>query len=537
MLSLSNPLSPQRAAWYFKRDDYYLAEEGVWYGALSKDLDLSGPVKRDEFLSLLQGFSPKGEKLVASAGAKDIIGQDGRVKKHGHRSGIDLTFSAPKSVSILSYHDPEIREAFQAALRSMLDHIEHEFAYTQTKDKNRRVHAEKTGSLIFAAFEHNTSRELDPQLHCHCVLLNMTKDSKGTFKTVHNDPLFKNKMYLGQFFRNQLAAEMKRIGYKIEVTDRKKGFFEISGVGKEVMEAFSKRSQQVRREMKALRAIEFKNLPREKLVSWAREKIDAFSGHPDYETMLDKEVERLSTSEEKIYAAYGDAELAAIATTGSRSAKREVSREQVLSRIEETCSSLNTSLSELHRNSRNQKPRKEETVPAGEILKSTVDGITEGQSTFSKYQLIANAMKMGIGQYMFNDFETEFDASLARGDIVHLGTIETRASVKEVFSSKEMIAIEAEVMDLCRKFTGSSDIHIDPEHVDRFLDHTDKDLKMRSMLQTGEKDPEKAKVGSHKHCSPKISFCKIDILKVGAIEIDILKVCAIEISTLEVGAV
>ena len=168
------------------------------------------------------------------------LDEDGKVKKHGHRSGIDLTFSAPKSVSILSYHDSRVNEAFQAAVRVTLDHIEKEFAHTQTKDKQRKVHAEKTDKLLWATFEHGTSRELDPQLHCHCVCMNITKNSEGKLKTVHNDPLYKNKMYMGQFFRSQLAEELQKIGYAIDVTDRKKGFFEVRGVGEEIIQCIFK---------------------------------------------------------------------------------------------------------------------------------------------------------------------------------------------------------------------------------------------------------------------------------------------------------
>ena len=62
MLSLSKPLSPDHASWYFQRDDYFLAEEGAWYGSLAADFDLSGPIQRSDFLYLLQGFDINGEK-------------------------------------------------------------------------------------------------------------------------------------------------------------------------------------------------------------------------------------------------------------------------------------------------------------------------------------------------------------------------------------------------------------------------------------------------------------------------------------------
>jgi hypothetical protein len=51
MLSLSKPLSPERAAWYFERDNYYLTQEGEWYGKVAAGLNLSGRSKEGIFLN------------------------------------------------------------------------------------------------------------------------------------------------------------------------------------------------------------------------------------------------------------------------------------------------------------------------------------------------------------------------------------------------------------------------------------------------------------------------------------------------------
>lgn len=494
MLSISKPLSPDKAAWYFRKDDYYLAEAGVWHGSLAKELNLSGPIKREDFVALLNGFDRGGGKLVASAGAADILDENGKVKKHGHRSGIDLTFSAPKSVSILSYHDSRVNKAFQAAVRVTLDHIEKEFAHTQTKDNQRKVHAEKTDKLLWATFEHGISRELDPQLHCHCVCMNITKNSEGKLKTVHNDPLYKNKMYMGQFFRSQLAEEMKKIGYAIEVTDRKKGFFEVRGVGEEVIRAFSKRSQQVQAKVQELRELEYKDLPREHLILWVREDKREFKGTTDFEKIIAEETIRLSKSTEKVYENYGDAKLAEIAATGSREKKREVSKNTILELIEVTCASLNTSLSGIQKKAISERAMPKERSSAEELIVSAVEGLTEGQSTFSKHNLLTDAMKMGIGTHTYADFEKAFERLKARGEITVIGKVETQAGSKNIYSSKSMIAVESKVMEMCKTTKGTSNINVDRAATDQFIDHTDITLKMNVTLQIGEKDREKAEV-------------------------------------------
>lgn len=493
MLSMSKPLNPQRAAWYFERDNYYLTQEGEWYGRLSNEFGLSGVIQRDDFLKLLEGFDTNGDKLVASAGAKDILNADGSIRKNGHRSGIDLTFSAPKSVSILSYQDPRINEAFNKALHKTLDYIESEFAHTQTKDRAGVVHAEKTDSLLWSKFVHDTSRELDPQLHCHCVLMNLTKDQKGTFKTLHNDPLYKNKMFLGQHFRGQLAEEIKALGYKIDVSDRKKGFFEIKGVGENVIQAFSKRSAQVREEMKSLRKLQFKDLSNTNLTEWAKERKKQYINNPDYNEIINKETEYLSNCTDLVYANFSDSKLAAIATTKSRDSKKDVSREYVTSVIEATCNSLNTSLEELHIAALNiTNDKVQNNISAHDILKDVIIGITEGQSTFSKYGVINECLKFGIGTHTYENFEIEFNRMLKSGSIHLLGSIETKAGINNVFSSKEMIGIENSVVEMCKNSKGISNINVDSSITDEFISNTDINLKMKAALNINEKDPVKA---------------------------------------------
>lgn len=494
MLSISKPLSPERAAWYFESDNYYLEQPGEWYGKLAPELNLKGTIQNDDFLSHLQGFDREGNKLVASAGAKDVKDADGNVKKNGHRAGIDLTFSAPKSVSILSYADPNIQAAFKSALQSTLDHIEQEFSHTQTKDKQGKVHAEKTDKMLFSTFVHETSRELDPQLHCHCVCLNITQDSKGKLKTLHNDPLYKNKMYLGQYFRSQLANEIQKVGYQIEITDRKKGFFEVKGVGNDVIDVFSKRSKQVREELGELRKLEFKDLSNEHLETWAKQRTESYAHETNYESIVSNEVKRLSQSSEKVYSGFSDAKLAAIATTNSRVAKRDVTKEYVVSLIDKTCSALNTSLKDIQKAATKQSKSPIQEVSPRELLLDAVSGLTEGQSTFSKHVLIAEAMKMGVGLHTHKEFEKEFNSLIESGSIRLLAEIETKAGTKGVFSSKEMINIENSVMDMCKTTKGTSSINVDRDITSKFIDHTDITLKMEVTLQLGEKDPQKADV-------------------------------------------
>ena len=86
-----------------------------------------------------------------------------------------MTFSVPKSVSILALlgDDKRIFKAIEAATDKTLALIEHEQAKTRVK-RDGVIMTERTGQLIVAKFLHDLSRDGDPQLHTHCVVMNMT---------------------------------------------------------------------------------------------------------------------------------------------------------------------------------------------------------------------------------------------------------------------------------------------------------------------------------------------------------------------------
>src|SRR5262245_21420752 len=102
------------------REDYYLAggePPGAWWGKLAETFSLRGEVDRATLQSLLRGYYPSGRPLVQNAG------------KASFRPGFDLTFSAPKSVSVLwSQCDPttrrQIQQAQAAAVREALRYLE-----------------------------------------------------------------------------------------------------------------------------------------------------------------------------------------------------------------------------------------------------------------------------------------------------------------------------------------------------------------------------------------------------------------------------
>ena len=102
--------------------------------------------------------------------------------------------------------------------------------------------------MIVASYRHDTSRELDPQLHTHAVAANLTYDGvEGRWKALQASGLYDRRAYLTEVYRNALAREVRGLGYEIEPRRDSKGKdhgFEIRGVSNDLLERYSVRSAQ-----------------------------------------------------------------------------------------------------------------------------------------------------------------------------------------------------------------------------------------------------------------------------------------------------
>ncbi|VWX55212.1 MobF family relaxase [Novosphingobium sp. 9U] len=234
MHSIAPVGSAAGAAGYFAKDDYYTGEhaEGLsaWGGAGAKDLGRKGEVSKADFENVLNGKLPDGTVVNAS---------------ENRRAGLDLTFSAPKSVSVLALvtGDQRILVAQEKAVRAAMGMIESKYAEARDYSNGRKGEPVRTGNLVYATFQHDTSRKLDPQLHTHAVVAAITKTAQG-WKALWNGEIWKNNTVIGSAYHAALRAELEKIGYRTEITG-KHGQFEIQGVPKGVLETFSQRREDV----------------------------------------------------------------------------------------------------------------------------------------------------------------------------------------------------------------------------------------------------------------------------------------------------
>jgi conjugative relaxase-like TrwC/TraI family protein len=226
-------------------NDYYCEGEhvvGRWMGEGSKLLGLNDqPIggKDAAFEALRQNRMPDGGGRLTPRDDKD---------KNTVRF-FDFQCSAQKSVSIMAVtlQDRRLYEAHDRAAVKAFAELER-FAGFRTGGSNDRKTA-ISGNLCAAAFRHDASRALDPQIHTHFVVANATFDTdKKQWRALDTFEMFKAIRYAGKVYQNELALECRRLGYSIESVRNGRGIvegFEISGVSKEVRKLYSKRRAEI----------------------------------------------------------------------------------------------------------------------------------------------------------------------------------------------------------------------------------------------------------------------------------------------------
>ncbi len=248
MLSVVPLKSAKGAADYYAAAFNYYAGDAQalrWLGKGAERLGLTGVVEKEQMLALLEGKLPNGKVL--------------QNKKGEHRPGFDMTFSAPKSVSILIGlgADPELEIFHDRAVEKAIQMIEKEFAQARVVIEGK-VYFVNTKELIVAAFRQPSSRANDPNTHTHGVTMNITfTDEDGKARSLASDihgnfgvieQLQQHITYAGLLYRTELASSLKSARYTL--CDIGKGLFEIVGMPEEVLKAFSTRRNDIESKMK-----------------------------------------------------------------------------------------------------------------------------------------------------------------------------------------------------------------------------------------------------------------------------------------------
>jgi conjugative relaxase-like TrwC/TraI family protein len=228
-------------------EDYYLTggePPGKWVGGGCSFFKLGTYVDADEFRHIFNGFHPNPDTEPGQPPPKEPLVQNAG-KKH-RQAGWDLTFSAPKSVSVAwTQGKREVRDSIQRlhhqAIAETLQFAEATLAQSRTGHAGQgELVAVK---LVAAVFEHGTSRAADPQLHSHAVLMNLGVDEDGQTRSIVSKTIFQNKMLLGVMYRAHLAH---LLFVELGLAAQCKGTaFELKGVPEDLIEHYSKRRQEI----------------------------------------------------------------------------------------------------------------------------------------------------------------------------------------------------------------------------------------------------------------------------------------------------
>ncbi len=225
--------------------DYYDEGQrvsGEWIGLGAERLGLAGKVRAEDFLRLCENQHPAtGETLTQR---QNTTRAEGGSNAANRRIFFDFTFSPPKSVSLAGFlgKDERIMEAHHRAVRLALREFE---TFSATRIRVGGVQGDRlTGNFAAALFAHDTSRELDPHLHTHCIVFNATFDAvEKRWKALQNYELLRARKFAENAYYHELTRELRGFGYRIR--NRVRGDFEIEGVGEELCERFSKRHTQI----------------------------------------------------------------------------------------------------------------------------------------------------------------------------------------------------------------------------------------------------------------------------------------------------
>ena len=225
------------------RDDYYSGRgeaPGEWTGRGARALGLEGVVAGAQFNALMAGINPADPELAAPLRSSENRKQS--------VVGYDLTFSAPKSVSVLfAAADEEtagqLIGAHEAAVGAALDYLEDEAVRVRRGHGGARVEAAE--GVVAAAYRHRMSRALDPQLHTHVVCANVARGPDGQWTALHGRELYTHAKTAGFLYQAHLRAEVRdRLG--LEWGPVVKGAAELVDVAPDVLAHFSTRSREAR---------------------------------------------------------------------------------------------------------------------------------------------------------------------------------------------------------------------------------------------------------------------------------------------------
>ena len=219
----------------YAEDNYRSQTQSIsnseWYGTGASRLGLTGQIIPSDYNNAYQGFDQKGLTL-----RRQLLNRKSN-------PGRDITFSAPKSVSLLclAKGTEGVIKIQHQAVKTTLDYAEKNCIYTRTgKDGKNYL---QTNNAVIAIFSHDYNRNHDPQIHTHCAIFNLTQANDGKWRSMVNRQLYQQIMTLGSVYHHELGNSLQQLGYKLDW--HPDGTFDVKGYSREQIQKFSSRRQEI----------------------------------------------------------------------------------------------------------------------------------------------------------------------------------------------------------------------------------------------------------------------------------------------------
>lgn len=327
--------------------------------------------------------------------------------------------------------DERVVAAHEAAVRDALSAVE---ACARGRLREHRRGA-LTGNLVVAQFRHETSRQLDPHLHTHNVVVNMTKRSERAWSALDSSFLFELQHYGTAVYRARLAEELERAGYRTRSVGR--GTFEIEGMSDAAITHYSRRQSAVvarlRAEQSPEDAAEYKRArqatsPKKRRVS--REMLDRLWGAPWAAPQQSASDSGESVKDE---------------AKGTRKKRRRpVPRLETGLGPEESAVEIYRETAALILSARETPEPRTDVEPDRSKVRATVrfavEHVSERLAVFDRPRIVTEALAVEPGSVRRRDVEREIDRLLSRGALVEHTTL-------AAMTTRENLALEREIVD------------------------------------------------------------------------------------------
>jgi conjugative relaxase-like TrwC/TraI family protein len=438
------------AATHLSNNDYYSVGEtitGQWVGHGAELLGLKGEVTMEQFDAIRQSIDPATGEFLRPRVSADRYTADGE-KLATARNLYDFTVSAPKAVSVQSLEDPRLVDAHKTAAAEAA--IEIEAAAGSRIRRGGANDTRPTGNLVVARYDHDTSRELDPQLHTHLVAANLTYDGvEGRWKALQASDIYAQREFLSEVYRNALAREVMKLGYAIEDRQEhgKDRGFGIAGIPEATLEKYSRRSAQ-----------------RDQAID---EFIEANGRKPN-----NNEIARIvrDSRPEKLY------EVTSAEVKARQLGRMDPAEAQMLRDLRETATTMGSPVAPL---------------PAAPSLDHARQHVFERLSVAKDHEVLTEALRHGRGRIEFSSLKVELKMQIETGAMLaaggELATPESLARERRMVEAiNEGIGVEERLGRTVKMGTTSSPLRLEQQAaIETVLESRDFAINLRGAAGTG----------------------------------------------------